>query len=410
MSYLSQQNNPSIAMMLPRPISYLMPMALSILLACHGLLAEDARRERVNTQSPTGQVNVMPIERLLTDRSGRKLNVTILEKQATDIKVRRTSDGKEFTIDPASLSSEDQHFLMGLQPPMPPAESDQESAAPPKVKGADEMLKISVKGAPVNVARLGKGPLGVLFFAHSGSERMLANILSEPTAFAGLVPDAASFFVWEYPLTSPFDEIEDAIAAYIDGDEKKLRPNFKGIATEVLEQVRQKTGIKQFLLVGNSLGAGIVLWDYPELSADTQLQYLLISPTETFMPPLASLRGLKRTMLLADVEPIVMGGQALYPDSFVRGQKACRWINSNTDHSIMERINQGIAKGTEGTRRRDQDKSKERAGADERALTGHIIIGQDLSNELLSRLIKVNLGIEKEVVLSKPLEVGKIQR
>ena len=36
----------------------------------------------------------LPIQRILTDTSGRKLDVTILDKDDATVKVRRTSDGK----------------------------------------------------------------------------------------------------------------------------------------------------------------------------------------------------------------------------------------------------------------------------------------------------------------------------
>lgn len=53
----------------------------------------------------------LPVERILTDSKGRKLEVVVLEKNEAEIKVRRKSDGKEFSLELANVSREDQDFL-----------------------------------------------------------------------------------------------------------------------------------------------------------------------------------------------------------------------------------------------------------------------------------------------------------
>lgn len=52
-----------------------------------------------------------PVERILTDTTGRKLEVIVLDKDEAKIKVPRKSDGKEFSLDLATVSQEDQTFL-----------------------------------------------------------------------------------------------------------------------------------------------------------------------------------------------------------------------------------------------------------------------------------------------------------
>lgn len=59
----------------------------------------------------------LPVHRVLTDTSGRKLDATILERTATDIKCTRTSDGVEFSIALAKLSLADRRFLAELDKP-----------------------------------------------------------------------------------------------------------------------------------------------------------------------------------------------------------------------------------------------------------------------------------------------------
>ena len=58
---------------------------------------------------------VTPTTRTITDSGGRKIEVTIIEKSATGIKAKRQSDGKEFTVELAKLSPDDQAFVGSLK-------------------------------------------------------------------------------------------------------------------------------------------------------------------------------------------------------------------------------------------------------------------------------------------------------
>ena len=59
---------------------------------------------------------VTPTTRTITDTSGRKIEVTIIGKSATGIKATRKSDGKEFAVELAKLSADDQAFVGTLKP------------------------------------------------------------------------------------------------------------------------------------------------------------------------------------------------------------------------------------------------------------------------------------------------------
>ena len=324
----------------------------------------------------------LPVEHAITDITGRKIAVTILSKTDTTLKFRRTSDGREFDIPIDKLSPADQKFFMLLGKPGPIEESE---------------LEVSVRDTPVKVTRLGNGPIGVIFFGSSGGVR--EDIVSGKVAFTGLLPAKTSFFLWDYPKTGAFSEVGSAIDGYLHGDKAKLRPNFKGVASEVLTQIREKTGLKKFLLVGNSLGAGIVLWDYAEIAKDPQVNFLLISPTETFMPPVKDLPKLSRTMLLAGVEKDQDGK---WSDDFMQGDAACSWVKSNLDKAAMEKITESLY-GKPGSPK----PGFENFVIPKTFGTSHIIIGQEIKNPLLARLIRVNLGLEKPSSLSKSLVDGK---
>lgn len=58
--------------------------------------------------------STLPTARTVTDTTGRKLEGTILSKDADSIQFRRTSDGKKFDLPLAKLSADDQTFVAGL--------------------------------------------------------------------------------------------------------------------------------------------------------------------------------------------------------------------------------------------------------------------------------------------------------
>lgn len=269
----------------------------------------------------------LPVEHALTDTAGRKIQATILSMNGNAIRFRRTSDGKEFDMPLEKLSPADQDFLKSLGKPGPIEKTE---------------LDLTVCGLSVKVSRLGNGPVGVVFFGTSGSGMMMDSVLSNTDAFAGLLPAKTSFFLWEYPESGPFKEVRPAIDAYLDGDKDKLRPDFKGVASEVLAQIRKKTGLQEYLLIGNSLGAGVLLWDYEEISSDSKVSFLLISPTEAFMPPISKLGTLKRTMLLSATGRHNFVNEP-DPDPFLKGVEARAWVTANLDTDVVNQISNGVA-------------------------------------------------------------------
>jgi hypothetical protein len=323
----------------------------------------------------------LPVERSLTDTAGRKIETTILSMTATAIRFRRASDGREFDMPLEKLSPADQDFLKSLGKPGPIEKTE---------------LDLTVCGSSVKVSRLGNGPVGVVFFGHSGSGKMMDSVVANADAFAGLLPAKTSFFLWEYPESGPFKEVMPAIDAYDEGDKAKLRPDFKGVASEVLAQIRKKTGLQEYLLIGNSLGAGIVLWDYEEISGDPKVSFLLISPTEAFMPPISKLGKLKRTMLLSAT------GRRNHkeykaPDSFLNGAEAREWVTANLDADAVNQITNGVIDQFQSLTKTVRIERRKSHPAD--FTSGHKTIGNDIQNDLLAKIIKVKLGMKPSSIL-----------
>ena len=61
-------------------------------------------------------VETMPIVHIVTDIAGRKIEGTILSKDATSIQFSRAIDGKKFSLELSKLSTEDNAFIKRLEP------------------------------------------------------------------------------------------------------------------------------------------------------------------------------------------------------------------------------------------------------------------------------------------------------
>ncbi len=263
------------------------------------------------------------------------------------------------------------------EPPGKPvaATTPEPRPSPAQGEAVPEVFQIEVAGSPVKVTRLGHGPRWVVFFGHSGSAMMMKSLLEERTAFGDLLPDQCSFFFWAYPNAPPFHKVETTLAEYREQaavGPPRTRLRLAGLAAAVLVQIKKETGLRSFLLVGNSLGAGIILWDYEQLAFDPQTSFLLISPTEVFMPPVTQLKPLRRSMLLAAKDdPARADAEGV--DPFLQGKAVRRWVAENLSHDVLDHLTT--------------------AGLPEELRQGHLIIGRHLRPDLLGRLIRVQLGL-----------------
>lgn len=144
---------------------------------------------------------------------------------------------------------------------------------------------VTIAGQQVEVERWGSGPKAVIFFSHTGN---LAGIFRANAALVqSLVGEEYSAFTWTYPSGPPFDRVFTTLSDWRAGLVPPTgRLLFPGVASSMLAQLRAATGLQEFVLVGNSLGAGVVLSDYETLAQDPDCTMLLISPTEPFIPPM----------------------------------------------------------------------------------------------------------------------------
>lgn len=202
-----------------------------------------------------------------------------------------------------------------------------------------------------------------------------------------------------YSFMSSFNQVWVANHGYLRGDKKKIRLNFHGIASGVVAQIREEAGLSEWLLVGNSMGAGIILWDYDDLVRDPRTSFLLVSPSEPFMPPVSGLGKLERTMLLS-AKGWKNGDKQQRTDMFLKGVEAWDWVASNLGMKAVDRLNEASAYEPEKILRR-VGCVKYTEGKRTDFSFGHKIIGQDINNELLAKMIRVKLGLADYGILAQ---------
>ncbi len=88
---------------------------------------------------------ILPVQRTLTDSTGRKIEVTILSKTHTGMRIRRTSDSKELTYPcprfPRMTRSSQGNFWRCHHPPRPPYRANRKQRNPPQHRRVRRQLQ-----------------------------------------------------------------------------------------------------------------------------------------------------------------------------------------------------------------------------------------------------------------------------
>lgn len=220
-----------------------------------------------------------------------------------------------------------------------------------------------VDGEMTQFTRWGSGDKLIVFFNNHGRgdngpdgrfDMMPKEIERALHAYAPLLREGYSLVVWDYPDTGPGNmRFWRCAAVAWSVDMLDDKPDFSGIASSVVEGIRKETRASEMLLVGNSMGAGVLLWDLDKLSSMSGIRTLLVSPTEAFMPSPDQLSNdLSKTTLIA-----------LQPDHFLKDPKIKAWAAKH-------------ASPPEGTLK---------------AGRGHLIVGQNMTHDEVVRLIRMAL-------------------
>ncbi len=241
---------------------------------------------------------------------------------------------------------------------------------------APRRFYVSIAGYTASVTRTGDGPFGVVVFSHPDSRWSHEMLRANMGHFRAATDGKASLFTFEYPETIVRRLVGNMLLLYLEGDET-ARIEASGLAARVVAQIRETTGIEELLLVGNSMGAGLLLADYDALARDERNSFLLISPMELFLPGDKTPAAPVRTILLANEES----------DPFVRSAAWRRWIAEHKDRRVMEAL--------EASRDRDDPLAVPFS-------SGHLTIGDQIDAALLARLVRYSLGLGSLEELGAP--------
>jgi pimeloyl-ACP methyl ester carboxylesterase len=272
-----------------------------------------------------------------TNTEGKTITAEFVRLDGDAVVVK--AGGKEFRIPFAKLAEASVRRAKALAAP------EQADTPPVPVPAAPTTLQIKIVSKMTKIDRWGTGDKALVFFGHSGA--MNESVIAGINSYAPLFTAGYSMFLFTYPNAKPFTETQRAIHAWLKGEDSRL--NFDGVATEVVDGIRAQTGIKEFLLVGDSLGAGILLGDYAKLSADGNVRFALISPPEPFSPEARVLPLLKNSLLLANSKG----------DDFVRSPNFAKWIDGQrTGETVTGQMP-----------------------------PGHLILGENLTHDLLAKIL-----------------------
>lgn len=298
---------------------------------------ESGRDETAKPDTTTPENSPAKPAQEWTNTDGKTITAEFVRLDGDAVVVK--AGGKEFRIPFAKLADASIRQAKGL------AEADQAHTPPAPIPAAPTTLQIKVGSKVAKVDRWGSGDKALVFFSHTGP--MNGSVIGGINSYQPLFTAGYSIFLWDYPIGKPFSESQKTLQSWMTGEDSKL--NFAGLATDVVDGIRAQTGIKEFLLVGDSLGAGILLADYPKLSATGTVRFVLISPTEPFSPESKNLPVLKNSLLLANSEG----------DDFVRSPGFSKWIE---DHRAAETVTGKIP-------------------------PGHLILGENLTHLLLAKIL-----------------------
>jgi len=158
--------------------------------------------------------------------------------------------------------------------PVPPAQADAILLTNTGTSSSvsQQILFIRALDSDIQVERFGTGSRGLIFFSHTGN--LAEDIRKNIESYGPLLRDKWSIFLFKYP-----ERIFRKISESPD-----YRPDYSGFASTLIAELRKTTRMREFCLVGNSMGGGVILWDIDALSKDQDLSFILISPTPQFCP------------------------------------------------------------------------------------------------------------------------------
>lgn len=155
---------------------------------------------------------------VLTDRQGRTLDVMVLAVEENQVRVRRQSDGREFSIPTDTLSEASRERLRDFKNPEPSASEPQESVAKPPVEISIPNKVLSHFRGKWESAKRGIPNIGDPAAIFTSQQLSMLIALENELVAAASPKDPAAAIDWP-----------DGVAQDIRGDVEEVRQNIRDV-------------------------------------------------------------------------------------------------------------------------------------------------------------------------------------
>ena len=217
-----------------------------------------------------------------------RLYYRIYNRDARD----QSGKGQNAQKPPAPDDAEMKKFVSGIL--VPKIKKTIESPSSVRASPPCSVFQVTAWDIPVTVLRVGSGSKGIVFFDNSANN-MATELLDSLDSYTSLVQQGFSLFLFKFPINEMIRISQNNIKP---GGSRRY--DFTGFASQIVAGIREAAKINQFCLVGNSFGAGVILWDFDALAKDPGTKFVFVSPTPDFMPDiLESTKLLPRTVLVS---------------------------------------------------------------------------------------------------------------
>jgi hypothetical protein len=160
---------------------------------------------------------------VLTDRQGRTLDVIVLAVDGNQVRVRRQSDGREFSIPTDTLSDASREKLRNFKNPEPPGSVPQEVAAKPPVELSIPDQVLSHFTGKWQSAKLGLPDVNVTASVFSSQHVTMLIALENELVMAASPKDPASPIDWpDWVAEDARSEVEEVRQGIRDAQRKRI--------------------------------------------------------------------------------------------------------------------------------------------------------------------------------------------
>ncbi|MBE2180288.1 MAG: hypothetical protein IAE97_07435 [Chthoniobacterales bacterium] len=183
--------------------------------------------------------------------------------------------------------------------------------------GEPQKFTLPVAGENAQFIRWGSGDKAIVFFTQTpkwtetrsvgrdGEKKGFVKrfnespsaIASQIDAYAPWLENGYSVIAWDYPRDPQRDNRKEG-----EIDEAQLHPDHSGAAKSMIEALREKAGLTELILIGNTDGAELLLWDLAALEGDQEAKVILVAPKFHHLPDISKLPDQAKAVIIDNTD------------------------------------------------------------------------------------------------------------